>query len=299
MTTWEILLTAWNWDFTTLVIGGGLIAALWWGSRNVTSSAQKLALIRGSQPTPAIKSTSYWRLLAMGVLVVALFSPVATLARTYLFSAHMLQHLLLLLVVPPLWLLSRPRPAPEAATGSKLQEAGSGSPLTRAGHALLALPVAWLAGVAAMWLWHLPTLCNAATSSTAVYHLQTVSLLTLGTLFWRPLVGPHTDQLLNPLAGIAYLVSACFACTLMGIYVTFTPLNVCSIYQHPPDPLGILPLLRSQWGLTPTLDQQLGGLLMWVPACLIYLVGVVGQLARWYTAAEGELHRTRFAESLS
>ena len=46
--------------------------------------------------------------------------------------------------------------------------------------------------------------------------------------------------------------------------------------------MGILPLIRGQWGFTPAKDQQLGGLLMWVPACLIYFGGILGLFARWH-----------------
>jgi putative membrane protein len=55
------------------------------------------------------------------------------------------------------------------------------------------------------------------------------------------------------------------------------------------DRLGILPLIRDQWGLTPAKDQQLGGLLMWVPACLIYFCGIIGLLGRWYGEAGEEV----------
>ena len=82
-----------------------------------------------------------------------------------------------------------------------------------------------------------------------------------------------------------YLFSACLGCTVLGIIITFSPVAVCSIYLHPPDRLGILPLIQDQWGLTPAKDQQLGGLLMWVPACLIYFCGIFGLFARWHGEA--------------
>jgi putative membrane protein len=140
----------------------------------------------------------------------------------------------------------------------------------------------WLMGVGGMWLWHAPTLCNAAVSSIWIHHLQTASLLAMGCAFWWPIVGPAATQRLAPLAGMIYLFTACLGCTILGIIITFSPVEVCSIYLHPMDRLGILPLIQNQWGLTPAKDQQLGGLLMWVPACLIYFFGILGLLARWY-----------------
>lgn len=139
-----------------------------------------------------------------------------------------------------------------------------------------------------MWLWHVPALCNVATSNQTVRGIQIVSLLVLGTLFWQPILGPQTSRRLSSLAGVIYLFTACVGCTLLGIIITFAPVSVCPIYMNPVDRLGMLPLIREGWGLTPSVDQQVGGLMMWVPACLIYLSGILGLLAHWYAAIEPE-----------
>jgi putative membrane protein len=91
------------------------------------------------------------------------------------------------------------------------------------------------------------------------------------------------------LIGVLYLFSACVGCTILGIILTFAPLGVCPVFLHPVDRLGILPLLQSGWGLTPGKDQQLGGLLMWVPPCFVYLCGIFGLFARWYAGPDPEL----------
>ena len=206
--------------------------------------------------------------VALVVLALALVSPINALADGYLFSAHMLQHLLLLLVVPPLALLSVPlaQSAPERWQVPPL--------------------LGWLGGLGAMWLWHAPTLCDAAGRSALVRGVQVVSLLLLGALFWWPIIGPVQSQRLRPLAGVVYLFSACLGCTILGILLTFALPGVCPVYAHPIDRLGILPLLRDDWGLTPARDQQLGGLLMWLPPCTIYLGSMLGLLARWYRGTE-------------
>jgi cytochrome c oxidase assembly factor CtaG len=186
----------------------------------------------------------------------------------------MLQHLLLLLIVPLLLLLGLPdESTPRAvATGR-----------WRCADVILRQPVAmWMLGVGGMWLWHAPTLCNAAVSNVWVHRAQYVSLLLMGLAFWWPIIGPWTRHRMAPLAGMIYLFSACLGCTILGIIITFSPVEVCSIYLHPNDRLGILPLIQDQWGLTAAKDQQLGGLLMWVPACLVYFFGILGLLARWY-----------------
>jgi putative membrane protein len=206
---------------------------------------------------------------AAGVFLLALTSPLNALADGYLFSAHMVQHILLLLIAPALLLLSLP---PGFELPSKLR------PLARPG-------LGWAAGVGAMWLWHAPALCNAAVTSRGVYATQTVSLLVLGTLFWWQVLAPGEDQRLTPLAGIAYLATACAACTVLGILLTFSPVTVCTVYMHPADRLGLLGTIRNSWGFTPERDQQVGGLLMWVPMCFVYLSAILGEIARWYGPA--------------
>jgi cytochrome c oxidase assembly factor CtaG len=134
-----------------------------------------------------------------------------------------------------------------------------------------------------MWLWHAPALCNAATTLKAVSVIQTISLLLLGSIFWWQVLGPREADRLSPLAGIVYLFTACTACSILGIILTFAPVSMCSAYQQPVDRLGILDAIRGQWGLTSERDQQIGGLLMWVPMCLIYVTAILAQLARWQT----------------
>lgn len=211
-----------------------------------------------------------WFLLpALAALALALLPPVRTLANGFLFSAHMLQHLLLQLVVPPLLLLILPLSGPAEA------------PKINARYAV----GAWLAGVGAMWIWHDPALCNAVLHSPSLRLLQYGSLLLMGTLFWWPVAGPRRDWRLPPLLGILYLFSACLGCTILGIVITFAPPELYSKYFHA---AGVSLPLFDDWELTPAADQHLGGLLMWVPACLIYICGILALMARWYSAPEVE-----------
>jgi cytochrome c oxidase assembly factor CtaG len=250
MTTTDLLLSAWRFD-PVAILGCAFGLAVY----GVAGWPREISRI-GYGTAAAI------------ALAAALVSPVGALADGYLFSAHMLQHLLLLLVVPPLALLG----LPASQTASTVRERGR-FPLA---------PGAWLGGVAAMWLWHAPLLCNAATRSVGVHLAQEVSLLALGTWFFWPLLAPRADLRLPPLAGIAYLFTACIACTLLGVAVTLSPVEICAAYLFPTDRLGVLALLRDGWGLTPQRDQQIGGLLMWLPACLVYGVAILAVLARWY-----------------
>jgi putative membrane protein len=248
MTTQQFLTSEWTWNTAGLVLSGIALTAYLWAF-NINRRILHL-------------------FAALAVFVLTLISPLNALASGYLFSAHMLQHILLLLIVPALVLMSLPR---WVSLGSRSW--------------FIANPfVGWIAGVGAMWLWHARPLCNAAVSSQVVNALQISSLLLLGAIFWRKVLAPCEEERMSPPGAVLYLFSACVACSVLGILITFSPVSVCPIYaQAPTDRLGILNLIQSNWGITPEKDQQIGGLLMWVPMCLVYLSAIVAQLARWFT----------------
>ena len=258
MTTQQFWLSAWDWN--PVVMGVCLVALFGY------AKAMRFRL-------PA---RSGYFVAAVVLFFLTLASPVNTLADGYLFSAHMLQHLLLLLVIPPLALFSLPE-WKRSAERTQL-----------AGHHFRIHPfAAWLAGLSAMWIWHERTLCDFATTTETGRVIQIISLTVLGLLFWWPIVGPQLNRRLPPLLGVLYLFSACVGCTILGILITFAPVGVvCPVYLHPVDRLGILPLIREQWGITPAKDQQAGGLMMWVPACGIYISGVITLLVRWYQTGD-------------
>ncbi|MFN3151470.1 cytochrome c oxidase assembly protein [Bremerella sp.] len=215
----------------------------------------------------------WWLGVAMVVLVLAFVSPIGVLAGGYLFSAHMVQHLLLLLIVPLALTLFLPRPLVESLLAR---------PRLAKLNTLLSTPViGWIAGLGAMWLWHVPSLCSAATQSDALSLLRTTTFLAAGFAFWWPIYSPVARYRLDPLLAVIYLFSACAGCTLLGIYITFTPVSVCPAFANPIDRVGILTSLY-QAGFTPMVDQQLGGLLMWVPPCSLYICAILSVLCRWY-----------------
>ncbi len=267
MSTREFLLSSWHWNVlglagvVVIVLGSGLAK-----SRNSSGASGRTG------------GRMLWRVAALGLFVLTQVSPLDTLANGYLFSAHMLQHLLLLLIIPAFLLLSCPSEMPRVGEGKRSE--------TRNLHWLTHPVVGWFAGVAAMWVWHVPRLCDAATLSTSVRGLQMFSLLGLGTLFWWPIIGTTPERRISPLAGVLYLFTACVACTVLGIYITFIPLSVCPAFLHNQGSPELLALIRNRWGISPQTDQQIGGLIMWVPACLIYFSGIMALLLRWHSGEE-------------
>lgn len=254
---WPTLWTAWEWNPLVLAACVGAIAA---------------AAAYGRRARANGGGGMRWGYFgaAVGAVLLALASPVNTLANGVLFSAHMVQHLLLLLVAPGLLVLSLPRARREKSGGD-------------ASVARRVFPaVGWGAGVGSMWFWHVPVFCDAAATSGGVHAAQTLSLLVLGTAFWWPILAPRESDRLMPGLGVAYLFTACLACTALGIVLTLTPVEVCPVFRAP--------LAASSWSwlrerVSAEADRQVGGLLMWIPMCLVYVGAIMFELGRWFRPA--------------
>jgi putative membrane protein len=260
MTTWQLLASTWSWDASVLVGCAALIGGY-------------LVVVRSR-----ITNKTLFFIAGVLVMLLALESPLEKLGDTYLFSAHMAQHLLLILIVPPLMLLGIPR---------WLAQQVLDWPLARRIEHILNQPLlAWLLGMGTLWVWHIPALYNATLADENIHVVEHLSFLVTSSIFWWPILSPLTERRLAPLATIPYLFAASAATSILGIILTFTPPGIYPAYLDPNDEIGALPLLRDSWGLTPTADQQLGGLLMWVPGGLAYLSGIIGALARWYSMPE-------------
>lgn len=259
MTTWHLLTSAWDWEPTVLVGCAALLAAYDLVARPLTARA--------------------W-CFGSGVLVLllALVSPLDTLGDTYLFSAHMLQHMLLILVAPPLLLLGIP---PEV--WARLLR---WAPARRAERLLGRPPRSWLLGICTLWLWHAPVLYDAAVANEGVHILQHLCFLVTATIFWWPVITPLAERRLAFPAVIFYLVAAAFVSSILGVIITFAPPGLYPAYEHPVDRLGALSLIRQGWGLSYALDQQVGGVIMWVTGGPIYLVSALWALGRWFAEPE-------------
>lgn len=249
MTSYRLLLSYWDWE-PSVIVGCACGMALYF-------------LTVG----PRQRHNTIFFMAGIAVLFLALVSPLDTLGDQYLFSAHALQHLLLSLAVPPLLILG----LPEAFAKRMLARA----PLARA-EALLSNPIlTWVLAVAAIALWHTPVFYNAALGNERIHVLEHLCFLVTGTMFWWPLLAPlHSLRLPAPSA-VAYLFSAMFANTVLAVVITFAPAGIYPFYLEPKDALGALPLIRGKWGLSPHLDQQVGGLLMWLPGSGVYLWAIL------------------------
>ena len=216
-------------------------------------------------------------------LFVALVSPVHAWGRV-LFSAHMSQHEILMLVAAPLLVLGRPLIAFLWALplnwSRRLGNIGKIAWINRVWRTLTIPLVAWLVHAVALWTWHIPALFEATLYSETVHTLQHLSFLLSALLFWWALIhGPQGAMGYG--AAVLYLFTTSVHSGALGALLT-----VAGSVWYP----SYAPLTAT-WGLTPLEDQQLGGLIMWIPASLVYVIAGLALFAGWLR--EADLRATR------
>jgi putative membrane protein len=214
------------------------------------------------------------------VLVVALLSPLSSL-DDQLFSAHMAQHLLLMLAAPPLLVYSRPIMAWMCALPAGGRRAVAGLWSRRRGlrrsTTLLMNPLSvWLLASVTLWFWHLPAPYRWAAGNEGVHTLEHFLLFATSLMFWSVVIEPYGRR--HSAYGLCILFVAAFSVQMgmLGAILTFAshPLYIA-------DATTLLP-----WGFTPLEDQQLAGVVMWVPVGLVHLSTLAILFLAWLRHAE-------------
>jgi putative membrane protein len=196
-----------------------------------------------------------------------------------LFAAHMVQHELLMLVAAPLaaigapflgwlWLLpARPRRRLMLAVRR---------PAVLAVTAVITAPATvWLLHGIALWTWHIPSLYEAALGSELVHVAQHLSFFTTAVLFWWGLAHGRYGRI-GYGAAVVYVFATAVHSGILGALLTFSPHVWYPLYAN----------TASAFGLTPLEDQQLAGLLMWVPASIVFIAGGLVFFAAWLRESE-------------
>jgi putative membrane protein len=207
---------------------------------------------------------------ALAVLAGTLNGPLHDLSDRYLFSAHMVQHLLLTLVVPPLLLAGIPH--------------GLLSPLLAAPRMarllawLTRLPIAFVLYNAVLVFWHLPGPYDAALEHHPLHIVQHLTFIGTAVLAWWPIISPEPRLPAAPYgAQMLYLFLLGVPMTAIAAFVTLAPDPLYRFYATAP----------RVWDLSPLEDQRLGGVIMWVPAAIAPLAAFTGVFFRW-AAAESD-----------
>jgi putative membrane protein len=252
-----------------------LFLTAWLYTRGVESVWRRAGRGRGVRPAQAAAFAA-----GMLGLAIALVSPVDRVAES-LFWVHMVQHLLLIAVAPPLLVLG----APQAGLAWGLPRPAR-LRMGRWWHALprLRATLAWLVRPgpaialhsAALWAWHVPVAYEAAVANPWVHALEHTSFLGTALLFWWAVL--HPRGILRRVPGLAIL--ALFALSMesgaLGALLTFSAAPWYT--SHLATTAG--------WGLSPLDDQQLAGLVMWIPGTLSYLAGAAWLFVTWMARSE-------------
>ena len=181
--------------------------------------------------------------------------PLPNLAEQ-LFSAHMAQHLLLIAVVAPLLAFSGALEPARAA------------PVLRS---LLHPVTAWLCFVIVFLLWHWPPAFHWAAGAEPTRLLELGSIFVAATAFWLAALAPANKTSLSFGARALYVMTAAVATDLPGVIMVFAPQAICNMPHEN----------AARFGLSPLQDQEIAGLLMWVPANLVFFGIATGLFARW------------------
>jgi putative membrane protein len=237
------------------------------------------------------KSLSRWQIACFWsgwiMLVLALVSPIHP-AGEVLFSAHMVQHEILMLVAAPLLVLSRPlvtflwgMPFEWRRAIGRWSKSG---PVRRSWTFVTEPLSAWWIHAAAIWIWHAPLMFQSTLKSDMAHTAQHLSFFLSALLFWWALFYAHGRRSYG--AGVFYLFTTAVHTSILGALLTFAPHVWYPAYST----------TTQAWGLTPLEDQQIGGLIMWVPAALVYLAAGLALFSAWLNESDAMLQRTGRAE---
>ena len=248
-----------QWHFhPDIVVGVVLLQGFYILSITVLSSRYNLA------PTVDKRKTF---LFTMGVLFmyIALSSPIHHLADNYLFSAHMVQHLILLLLVPPLLLTGTPEWMWRPIVRYRL---------TRHIANWLTRPVqAFAISGLILALWHLPPFYNATLTSHTLHVIEHIMFILSAIIMWWPVLSPviAIPRASYPMQ-MVYLFLLTLPAGFIGAAITFSPRILYDFYATVP----------RLWALDVVTDQQIGGLIMKIPGALAFFITMIFVFSLWY-----------------
>lgn len=266
-----------SWSADPLPWSGVVLAAL----------AYLAAMRRVNRRHPA-SPVPRWRALAwlggLAAILVALTSAIDLYAEQLL-TVHMVQHLLLSMVAPPLLALGAPVTLLLRVSDPGVRRRWLLPLLHSRAVRLLASPwVAWPLFTVVIWMAHFSPLYDAALEDAAVHVAEHLLFLAAGMLFWWPVVAADPGpRRMSHGARFAYLLLQMPVGAAIGLAIYFAP-NV--LYPH-------YATLERSWGPSPLIDQQIGGLVMWAAGGMVMLVAIAAVVADWMRT---DVRRSRRAD---
>jgi putative membrane protein len=246
----------WNWDLFTLLSLAALVTGHALGLRNLK--------LKHGKPFGKMPIASYY--LSILFLFIALVSPIDALSDE-LQSWHMIQHMIIMMIAAPLFVMGAPLYV--FLWGFSISWRKKITPIYRW---LYGYKTGWyffwqpllLWGVYAftMWIWHLPRFYEAALRNELLHDFQHISFFITSCLFWRLMLDPIHRFKLKPALGIIYVFATSLHATLLGVFMALAPSVWYPFYEG----------RTIKFNLSALEDQQLAGLIMWMPACMIYVL---------------------------
>jgi putative membrane protein len=254
----------WNWE-PSVLIGLTLLTAAY-----LAAVGPLRRRLRYGPPVPPGRIIAF--LLANLILFIALVSPLDHLSDEVLFSAHMAQHILLLGFVPVLWLVG----LPEGLLNALVQSSALRQVMRQFTSPIQAFIIMNLV----MLTWHVPALYDAALGNETVHLFEHLSFMAAAVIGWWPIFGRFEEAAPRPDLGVQliYLFLMMFPSTALAAWITLSRTIVYPFYGNAP----------IQLGLTPEADQQLAGLLMWIPGNALSFMIFTLVFFRWFQHASSQ-----------
>jgi cytochrome c oxidase assembly factor CtaG len=273
-------LTSWDWRIEVilvLLLAATLYAVGWWRLRRRSP---------GRTNRNRWQANAFWRPLAylggLSILAIALMSPIDVLA-SQLFTMHMVQHVLLVMVIPPLLLLANPLPFSLWGLPDGLRQRAGGLLAREAAFRRIlkkttGAGVVWMAFVIVYWGWHDPTAYDLALRNQWVHDLEHISFFAVSVLFWWHAVGagPRIHRPMSQGVRFFYLMSAVPIGMVAGLAITFATEPIYTYYEAMP----------RLWGLSVMDDQRIAGVIMWVVGSMMFMLAALIVAARWLQREE-------------
>jgi putative membrane protein len=223
-------------------------------------------------------------------LVAALVTPIDALAEE-LASVHMIQHLALMLVAAPLLVLGAPALAALWALPRRWRSAVArhwrSKPTVRDTWAALSQPMlAWLLYFVVLWGWHLPSLYEAALANRLVHDVQHLLFFGSAALVWWIVLNPLGGLRLEGGAGVLYLFTTSLHAMALGVFMALSPRAWYGSYEAS----------APAWGFDAVQDQQIAGVIMWMPAAMAYVV--LAALIFWLWLRQTEAATSRIERAM-
>ena len=276
------VLLSWNWRLDVIIILlvlGGLYTVGWRRLRKRTRRERRIR--RGPRRH---ELAARWRLASyhtgLVFVALALLSPIDALGQQ-LFFMHMIQHLLLIMFAPPLLLIANPMPFILWGLPAKWRlKVGHGIArlLHREGSLRSWLRMATGAGV--VWLlwtiavigWHDPAMYNAALRSEFLHDLEHITFFMASMFFWWLVTGagPHIHKQFGQIGRVVFTLAAVPPNMALGVVLAFTGAVIYSYYEAVP----------RLWGIDPVTDQRIGGVIMWIPGSMMFIIAALILIAQ-------------------